>query len=179
MSFENYSCFMDNLQRFRGISFIICFPQRVFDKFSNVLSGYTDYRLRQPFFGGGSYVLFGDLVVVQSLSCVGLFATPWIAAHQASLSFTVAQKTFSDSCPLRQWCHPTISSSVIPFSSCPHSFPASGSFPVSELFASGGQSIAVSASTSVLPVNTQDWFPLGWMDLLDLLAVQGTLKSLL
>ena len=81
MSFENYSCFMDNLQRFRGISFIICFPQRVFDKFSNVLSGYTDYRLRQPFFGGGSYVLFGDLVVVQSLSCVWLFATQWTAAR--------------------------------------------------------------------------------------------------
>ena len=76
---------MNNLQRFRRISFIFCFPQLAFDKFSNVLSGYTDYRLRQPFFGGGNYVLFGDLVVVQSLSYVRLFATPWIAAHQASL----------------------------------------------------------------------------------------------
>ena len=65
-------------------------------------------------------------------------------------------------CPLSQWCHPTISSSVIPFSSCPQSFPASGSFPVSQLFASGGQTIGVSASTSVLPMNTQDWSPLGW-----------------
>ena len=65
-------------------------------------------------------------------------------------------------CPLCQWCHPTISSSVIPFSSCPQSFPASGSFQMSQLFASDGQSIRVSASASVLPMNTQDWFPLGW-----------------
>ena len=65
-------------------------------------------------------------------------------------------------CPLSQWCHPTISSSVIPFSSCPQSFPASGSFQMSHLFVSGGQSIGVSASTSVLPMNTQDWSPLGW-----------------
>ena len=61
-----------------------------------------------------------------------------------------------------QWCHPTISSSVIPFSFCPQSFPASGSFQMSQLFASGGQSIWVSASTSVLPVSTQNWSPLGW-----------------
>ena len=66
-----------------------------------------------------------------------------------------------NSCPLSRWCHPTILSSVVPFSSCPQSFPASGSFPVSQLFASGGQSIGVSASTSVLPMNTQDWSPLG------------------
>ena len=65
-------------------------------------------------------------------------------------------------CPLSRWCHPTISSSVVPFSSCPQSFPASGSFPMSQLFASGGQSIGVSASTSILPMNTQDRSPLGW-----------------
>ena len=65
-------------------------------------------------------------------------------------------------CPLSQWCHPTISSSVVPFSSCPQSFPASGSFQMSQLFASGGQSIGVSASTSVIPMNTQDRSPLGW-----------------
>ena len=64
--------------------------------------------------------------------------------------------------PLSRWCHPTTSSSVVPFSSCPQSFPASGSFPVSQLFLSGGQSIGVSASASALPVNTQDWYPLGW-----------------
>ena len=65
-------------------------------------------------------------------------------------------------CPLSRWCHPTISSSVVPFSSCLQSFPASGSFQMSQLFTSGGQNIAVSASTSVLPMNTQDWSPLGW-----------------
>ena len=67
----------------------------------------------------------------------------------------------SNSCPQSRWCHPTISSSVIPFSSCLQSFPASGSFPMSRLFTSGGQSIGVSASASVLPMNIQDWFPLG------------------
>ena len=69
---------------------------------------------------------------------------------------------YPNSCPLSWWCHPTISSSVFPFSSCPQSFPASGAFPVSQFFASGGQSIGASASTSVLPMNTQDWSPLGW-----------------
>ena len=69
---------------------------------------------------------------------------------------------YPNPCPSSQWCHPTISSSVIPFSSCPRSFPASGSFEMSQLFASGGQSTGVSASTSVLPMNTQDWSPLGW-----------------
>ena len=69
---------------------------------------------------------------------------------------------YSNSCPSSQWCHPAISSSVIPFSSYHQTLPASGSFPMSQLFASGGQSIGVSASASVLPVNIQDWFPLGW-----------------
>ena len=71
-------------------------------------------------------------------------------------------KVYSNPCPLSQWCHPTIFSSVIPFSSCPQSFPASGSFQMSQLFISRGQSIGVSASTSVLPMNTQDWSHLGW-----------------
>ena len=70
-------------------------------------------------------------------------------------------RLYSNSCLLSQWCHPTISS-VIPFSSCLQSFPASGSFPKSQFFASGGKSVEVSASTSVLPMNIQDWFPLGW-----------------
>ena len=69
---------------------------------------------------------------------------------------------YSNSCPLSQWCHPTISSSVIPFSSCLQSFPASGSFQMSQFFTLGGQGIRVSASASVLPINIQDWFPLGW-----------------
>ena len=74
----------------------------------------------------------------------------------------------SNSCPLSRWCHPTILSSVIPFSSHPQSFPASGSFQMSQFFASGGQNIRVSASASVLPINIQDWFPLGWTDWLSL-----------
>ena len=68
----------------------------------------------------------------------------------------------SNSCPSSRWCHPTVSSSVVPFSSCPQSFPASGSFQMSQLSASGGQSLGASASASVLPMNTQDRFPLGW-----------------
>ena len=80
---------------------------------------------------------------------------------------------YPNSCPLSWWCYPTISSSVVPFSSCPQSFPALASFQMSQLFASGGQSTGVSASASVLPMNIQDWFLLGWT------AVQGTLKSLL
>ena len=71
-------------------------------------------------------------------------------------------RIYPKSCPLSQWCHPTISSSVVPFSSCPQSFPASGSFQMSQFFTSGGQSVGVSASASVLPMNTQDWSPLGW-----------------
>ena len=74
-----------------------------------------------------------------------------------------------NSCPLSWWCHPTISSSVIPFSSCPQYFPASGSFQMSQFFASGGQSIGVSASTSDLWMNTHDWFPLGWTGWISLL----------
>ena len=74
----------------------------------------------------------------------------------------------SNSCALSWWCHPTISSSVIPFSSCLQFFPASGSFQMSQLFASGGQSIGISASASVLPMNIQDWFPLGWTDWISL-----------
>ena len=69
---------------------------------------------------------------------------------------------YSNSCPLSHWCHPAILSSVVPFSSCPQSLPASGSFPMSQLFAWGGQSTGVSASASVLPMNTRDWSPLGW-----------------
>ena len=79
-------------------------------------------------------------------------------------------RAYSDSCPLSRWCHPTISSSVIPFFSCLQSFPASGSFPVSQFFASDGQRFGVSASALVLPMNIQDWFPLGWTSWISLLS---------
>ena len=108
-------------------------------------------------FQGAVPTLHGlKLVVVQSLRHVQLFATPWTAARQISLSFTTLG-VCSNSCLLSRWCHPTTSSSVISFSSYPQSFPASRSFPMSQLFASGGQNIG--ASASVLPVNIQCWFP--------------------
>jgi len=84
-------------------------------------------------------------------------------------------RAYSNSCPLIRWCRPTISSSIIPFSSHLQSFPASGSFQMNQFFPSGGQSIGVSASTSVLPMNSQNWS----LDWFDLLVAQGTLKSLL
>ena len=98
---------------------------------------------------------------VQLLSHVLLFATSWTTECQASLSITSSWSS-PNSCPLSQWCHPTISSSVVPFSSSLQSFPASGSFQMSQLFASGSQSIGVSASASVLPMNAQGWSPLEW-----------------
>ena len=97
---------------------------------------------------------------VQSLSCVRVFVTPWTAACQPPCP-SPTPGVYPNPCPLSQWCHPTNSSSVVPFSSWPQSFPASGSFPMSQFFASGGQSIGVSDSESVLPMNIQSLFPLG------------------
>ena len=123
-------------------------------------------------------LLFSHPVVSDSV-------TPWAAARQVSLSFTISQSLLKlmfialdlglkaekrlNSCSLSWWCHPTTSSSVICFCSCLMSFPTSGSFPISQLFASGGQSIRASVSASVLPVNIQGWFPLGWTGLISLL----------
>ena len=95
---------------------------------------------------------------VQSLQ---LFA-PHRLQHAQPPCPSPTPRAYSNSCPLNRWCHPTISSSVIPFSSCLQSFPESGSFQMSQLFTSGGQSIGVSASAAVLPMNIQDWFPLEW-----------------
>ena len=97
---------------------------------------------------------------VQSLSRVWLFETPRTAAHQASCP-SPTTGVYPNSYPLSQWCHPAISSSVVLFS-CLQCFPTSEYFPMSQLFTSGGQSIGVSASPSGLPINTQDWSPLGW-----------------
>ena len=87
---------------------------------------------------------------------------PHASQHTRPPCPSPAPRVYSNSCPSSRWCHPAISSSVVPFSSCPQSLPASGSFPTSQLFAWGSQSIGVSASASVLPMNTQDWSPLGW-----------------
>ena len=102
------------------------------------------------------------LVVQFSCSVVSDSLRPHGLQHARPPCSSPTPRVYSNSCPLSWWCHPTILSSVVPFSSCLQSFPASGSFPMSQLFASGGQSIGVSASTLVLPMNTQDWFPLGW-----------------
>ena len=105
-----------------------------------------------------TYIQFSS---VQSLSCVRLFETSWIAAHQASLSITNSRSLLKHT-SISQWCHPAISSSVSPFSSCPQSLPAPESFPMSQLFAWGGQSTGVSALASFLPKNTQGWSPSEW-----------------
>ena len=102
-------------------------------------------------------------VVSDSLWCHGLH-------HARPLCPSPTPAVYSNSCPLSWWWHPTISSSVVPFSSCLQCFPASGSFPMSQLFASGGQRIGVSASASVLSMNIQDWFPLGLTSLISLLS---------
>ena len=99
-------------------------------------------------------VQFSSSVMSDSLQPHGL-------QHARLACPSLSPEVCSNSCPLSQWCHPTISSSVVPFSSCLQSFPVSGSFPVSHFFPSGGQSVGVSASASVLPMNIQDWFPLG------------------
>ena len=100
-------------------------------------------------------VQFGHSVVSDSLQPHGL--------QQARLPCSSpTPEACSNSCALSRWCHPTTPSSVVPFIFCLQSFPASGSFPMSQFFTSGGQSIGISASTSVLPMNTQDWSPLGW-----------------
>ena len=113
------------------------------------------------------WVIFNELIFVsvQLLSHVQLFATPWTAARQSSLSITNTGAC-SNSCPLSQWCHPMILSSVVPFSSWLQSFSVSGSFLISQLFTSGGQNIGTSAS--VLVMNIQDWFPLELTGLISL-----------
>ena len=112
-----------------------------------------------------SSVQFSHPVVTDSLQPHGL-------QHARPLCPSPIPGAYSNSCPLSQWCHPTISSSVIPFSSCPQSFPSAGSFQMSQLFAPGGQSIGVSNSTSVLPMNTQDWSPIGWTGWISLQSKQ-------
>ena len=107
----------------------------------------------------------GHCFIVLSLSCVQLLATSWTTACQVSLSFTMSLLKLR---PIESVIYWNISSSFTPFSSFPQFFPALGSFPISWLFTSGGRSIGASASVSVLPINIQDWFPLGLTDLISL-----------
>ena len=113
------------------------------------------------------YTLEYQFSSVQSLSRVQLFATPE-SQHTRPPCPSPTPGVYPNSRPSSRWCHPAISSSVVPFSSCPQSFPASGSFQMIQLFQSCDQRFGVSASTSVLPMNTQDWSPLGWTGWLSL-----------
>ena len=143
------------LQKFLQINdFYMCF--------SSNCSALTRYKLNLVSDSSWLKSSFSSVQFNSVAQSCPTFSTPWITARQAFLSSTNS-RVYPNSCPSSRWCHPAISSSVIPFSSCPQSFPASGSFPMSQPFAWGGQSIGVSASAaSVLPMNTQDWFPLGW-----------------
>ena len=121
---------------------------------------------------------FCKAIILQfSCSVVSNSLWPHESQHARPPCLSPTPGVYPNPCPLSRWCHPTISSSVVPFSSHPQSFPASRSFQMSQFFASGSQSIGVSASTSVLPMNTQDWSPLGWTGWLSLQS-KG-LKSLL
>ena len=106
--------------------------------------------------------MYTNVSVQFSYSVVSNSLWPRGLQHARPPCLSSTSGVYSNSCPLSQWCHPTISSFVVSFSSCLHSFPASGSFQMSQFFTSGSQSTGVSASASVLPVNIQDWFPLGW-----------------
>ena len=118
-------------------------------------------------------IIFSSLHLLRSIQ---LFASPWITAHQASLSMPNSWSLLT--LMSHRWYHPTISSSVIPFSTCLQSFPVSGSFPMSQFFTWGGQSIGASPPASVLPINIQDWFPLELTGLISLQS-KGFSRSLL
>ena len=127
---------------------------------------YIQWTITQPCkrmksFHFNNWINLEGVQSVQSLSCVQLFA-PWIAEARLPCP-TQTPGACSNSCPSSWWCHWTISSSVVPFSSCLQSFLASRSFQMSQFFSSGGQRIGASASASILPVNIKDWFPLGLM----------------
>ena len=141
------------LQSFYALEFKKNMKIKFWNIFQNMLSNIGIWMIET-----GQYMAISS---VQSLSRVVLFGTPWTADARPPCP-SPTPGAYPNSCPSSWWCHPTSSSSVVPFSSRPQSFPASGSFQMSQLFASGGQSIGVSASKSVPPMNTQDWSPLGW-----------------
>ena len=127
--------------------------------------GYKTVRYRVEIWASLRYSLLGQIgntSVQFSFSVVSDSLGPHEPQHARPPCPSPAPGVHPNPCPLSRWWHATISSSVVPFSSCPQFFPASGAFQMSQPSASGGQSIGVSASTSVLPVNTQDWSPLGW-----------------
>ena len=132
----------------------------IISSYWNILTGLNNYWLYICRYSS-SLVQFNGSVVSYSLWPHGL-------QHIRLPCLSSAPRMGSNSCPWSQWCHPTTSSSVVSFSSCLRSFPGSGSFPMIQFFTSGGQSIGASASASVLPMNIQDWFPLGCTGLISL-----------
>ena len=120
-------------------------------------------------------LIWSDLIWFRSVqftrSVVSYSLQPHRLQHARAPCPSPTPRVYSNSCPLSQWCHPTILYSLVLFSSCLQSFPASGSFQISQFFTSGGQSIGVSALASVLPMNTQDWSPLGWTGLISLQSI--------
>ena len=126
------------------------------------------YKLMFPTGWNLLWVIIRKSAVQFSHSVVSDSLWPHRLQHSRPPCPSPTPRVYSNSCPLSQWCHPTISSSVVPFSSRLQSFPASGSFQMSQFLTSGGQSIGVSASASVLPMNIQDWFPLGWTNWISL-----------
>ena len=153
-----------------------CLPPRVLGKLEeSFLLGHRwvsifkkYYLCRKPRMCQTYLNLYFNMLLLFSCSVVSDSLWPHGLQHARLPCSSPSPRACSNSCPSSRWCHPTISSSVIPFSSCLQSFPASGSFPMSQLFASGGQSIRASASASVFSVNIQDWFPLGLTGLISL-----------
>ena len=139
-------------------------------------SGMVKYRLYKNICGTSQVVQWLRLCTANvgfssvQFSCSVVSKSLW--PHEPQHARSPCPSPTPNSRPLSEWCHATISSSVVPFSSCPQSFPASGSFQMRQLFASGDQSIGVSASASVLSVNTQDWSPLGWTGWISLLSMR-------
>ena len=132
---------------------------------------YHEYQISTVL--SSAWLYFSPFNSVQfSFSVVSDSLQPHGVQHARPPCPSPTPRVYSNSCPLSQWCHPTISFSVIPFSHL-QSFPASGSFPVSQFFELGGQSVGVSASASVFPMHIQDWFPLGWTGLFSLQLFPG------
>ena len=146
------------------ILFVFCLTRLLFVFFSFIFSVFFSENWITLL---STYLFFaGSLAIVSSVTQSFLSLRPHGLQHARLPCPSPTPRAWSNSCPLSWWCHPTISSSVVPFSSCLQSFPASGSFPVSQFFTSGGQSIGASASASIVPLNIQDWYPLwltGWI----------------
>ena len=147
------------------------FPVCPLEQLFKVLSFYWNEPPAEPFVSSSDEVIHIQFSSVQfSCSVVSDTLWPHELQHARPPCPSPTPRIYPNSCPLSRWCHPTISSSVVPFFSCLQSFPASGSFLMSQFFTSSGQSIRVLASASVLPMNIQDWCPLGWTGWISLLS---------